>query len=68
MICSSCFNTSDLYSNSNYKRALLAMKIVKTRLINRIDDEFLANSLTVYIEKDVASQFGIHSIVMNLTP
>jgi len=44
------------------------MKIVKTRLINRIDDEFLANSLTVYIEKDVASQFGIHSIVMNLTP
>lgn len=33
LICSSCFDTSDLYSN--YKKALLETKIVKTRLINK---------------------------------
>jgi len=33
------------------KRAFSAMKIVKTRLCNRIEDDFLANYLIVYIKK-----------------
>jgi hypothetical protein len=33
------------------ERAFSAMKIVKTRLHNRIEDDFLANYLIVYIEK-----------------
>jgi hypothetical protein len=33
------------------KRAFSAMKIVKTRLRNRMEDDFLANYLIVYIEK-----------------
>jgi len=33
------------------ERTFSAMKIVKTRLRNRIEDDFLANYLIVYIEK-----------------
>ena len=38
-------------STSTTERAFLAMKIVKTRLRNRMEDDFLANYLIVYIEK-----------------
>jgi hypothetical protein len=33
------------------KRAFSAMKVVKTKLHNKIEDKFLANSLVIYIEK-----------------
>jgi hypothetical protein len=39
------------------------MNIVKTRLCNRIDDDFLANYLIVYIEKEIAERFTIDMII-----
>jgi hypothetical protein len=40
-------------STATTKRAFSAMKIVKTRLRNRMEDDFLANYLIVYIEKKI---------------
>jgi len=39
------------------------MDIVKTKLRNKIEDEFLTNSLMVYIERKVAATIKIDSIV-----
>ena len=39
------------------------MKIVKTRLRSKMEDEFLANSLIIYIEKDIAKLFDDDSII-----
>jgi hypothetical protein len=38
------------------ERAFYAMKLVKTRLHTRIEDEFLADHLVVYIEKEIAKK------------
>jgi hypothetical protein len=35
------------------------MKIVKTRLRNRMEDDFIANYLIVYIEKEIVERFTI---------
>jgi len=45
------------------ERAFSAMKIVKTRLRNRIDDDFLANYLIVYIVKEIVERFTIDMII-----
>jgi hypothetical protein len=37
-------------STTPIKRAFSTMKIVKARLQNKMEDEFLANNLVVYIE------------------
>ena len=37
--------------------------IVKTGLRNKIDDEFLSNNLVVYIEKKIAKNFTVNSIL-----
>jgi len=34
------------------------MKIVKTRLHNKMDDEFLADNLVVYIEREISESFN----------
>jgi len=39
------------------------IKIVKTRFHNRMDDDFLANYLIVYIEKEIVERFTIDMIV-----
>jgi hypothetical protein len=39
------------------------MNIVKTRLRNKIEDEFLMDSLIVYIEREVAATINIDSII-----
>jgi len=39
------------------------MKIVKTRLHNRMKNDFLADYLIVYIEKEVAERFSIDMII-----
>jgi hypothetical protein len=39
------------------------MNFVKTRLRNKIDDEFLTNSLIMYIEREVAVRISIDSII-----
>ena len=45
------------------ERAFSAMKIVKTRLSNRMEDDFLANYLIVYIEKEIAERFTSDMII-----
>ncbi|KAK2424735.1 zinc finger MYM-type protein [Trifolium repens] len=50
-------------STATTERAFSAMGVVKTRLRNKMDDDFLANSLVVYIEKDIAIQFSSDSIM-----
>jgi hypothetical protein len=39
------------------------MKIVKTRFHNRMEDNFLANYLIVYIEKEITERFTINMII-----
>jgi len=39
------------------------MKIVKTRLRNRMEDDFLANYLIIYIEKEIVERFIIDMII-----
>jgi hypothetical protein len=45
------------------ERAFSAIKIVKTRLSNQINDDFLVNYLIVYIEKEIAERFTIDMII-----
>ena len=45
------------------KQAFSVMKIVKIRLCNRMDDDFLANYLIVYLEKEIAERFTIDMII-----
>jgi hypothetical protein len=40
-------------STATTERAFSAMKVVKTRLRNKMEDEFLANNLVIYIEKEI---------------
>ncbi|TYH31487.1 hypothetical protein ES288_A01G177000v1 [Gossypium darwinii] len=39
------------------------MKIVKRRLCNRIEDDFLSTDLVAYVEKEIARDFSIDSII-----
>ena len=39
------------------------MKIVKTKLRNRMEDNFLANYLIIYIKKEIAERFTIDMII-----
>jgi hypothetical protein len=50
-------------STATTERAFSAMKIVKTRLRNRMEDDFLANYLIVYVEKEIAERFTIDMII-----
>jgi len=50
-------------STATTERAFSAMKIVKTRLCNKMDDEFLVNSLVVYIERKISESFNLDSIL-----
>jgi hypothetical protein len=50
-------------STATTEQAFSAMNIVKTRLRNKIEDEFLTDSLMVYIEREVAATISIDSII-----
>ncbi|KAG2703961.1 hypothetical protein I3760_06G161100 [Carya illinoinensis] len=50
-------------STATSERAFSSIKIVKTRFRNKIDDEFLANNLVVYIEREIAKNFDLDSIL-----
>jgi hypothetical protein len=45
-------------STATTERAFSAMKIVKIRLRNKMEDEFLADNLLVYIEKEISESFS----------
>ena len=44
---------------NNHKMSFSAMKLIKTRLRNTIENELLADYIVVYIEKDIANNFNI---------
>ena len=50
-------------STATIKRAFSAMKLLKTRLRNIMKDEFLADNMIVYIEKEIAGNFTIEMIM-----
>ena len=50
-------------STATTERAFSAMKLVKTELRNKMEDDFLNDSLMLYIEKDIVSTFSLDSIV-----
>ena len=50
-------------STATTKRAFSAMKLLKTRLCNRMEDEFLADNMIVYIEKEIVGNFTIEMIM-----
>ncbi|XP_061365769.1 uncharacterized protein LOC133309045 [Gastrolobium bilobum] len=50
-------------STASSEHAFSAMKIVKTRLRNKMEDDFLANNLVVYIEREIAKNFTTNSIL-----
>ncbi|XP_030936530.1 uncharacterized protein LOC115961743 [Quercus lobata] len=49
-------------STATTERAFSAMKLVKTELRNKMEDDFLNDSLMLYIEKDIALTFSLDSI------
>ena len=50
-------------STATTERAFLAMKVVKTSLRNKMENDFLTNSLMLYIEKDIALTFSLDSVI-----
>ena len=52
-----------LVSTATTERAFSAMKIIKIRLCNQMEDDFLANYLIVFIEKEIAKRFTIDMII-----
>ena len=45
------------------KRAFSTMKVVKTNLWNKMENDFLTDFLMLYIEKDIVSTFSLDSII-----
>ena len=52
-----------LVSTATIERAFSTMKVVKTNLRNKLENDFLTNSLMLYVEKYIASTFSLDSIV-----
>ena len=50
------------------ERAFSTMKLLKTRLCNRMEDELLADNMIVYIEKEIVGNFTMEIIWMNSIP
>jgi hypothetical protein len=52
-----------LVSTTTTERAFSVMNIIKTILRNKIEDEFLTNSLMLYIEKEITATLSTNSII-----
>ncbi|XP_047306183.1 uncharacterized protein LOC124909557 [Impatiens glandulifera] len=50
-------------STATTERSFSAMKKVKTELRNKMEDDFLADCLTFYIERDLAKDINVDSII-----
>jgi hypothetical protein len=50
-------------STATTERAFSTMNIIKTRLRNKIEDEFLTDSLMLYIEKEIAATLSTDSVI-----
>ena len=52
-----------LVSTATIERAFSTMKVVKTNLRNKLENDFLTDSLMLYIENDITSIFSLDSII-----
>ncbi|KAG8486174.1 hypothetical protein CXB51_019580 [Gossypium anomalum] len=50
-------------STASSERAFFAIKIVKTQLHSKMEDDFLRSSLVVYIEKEIQKKIDINKII-----
>ena len=50
-------------STTTTERSFSAMKIIKNRLRNKMKVNFLANTMIIYIESDIATRFSSYSII-----
>ena len=50
-------------STATTERAFSAMNIIKNRLRNKMEDDFLMDFMILYIEKEIAAKFGTESII-----
>ncbi|XP_076932369.1 uncharacterized protein LOC143597876 [Bidens hawaiensis] len=50
-------------STTTTERGFSAMKIFKNRLRNKMSDDYLANNLVIYIEKELAESFDSTSVI-----
>ena len=50
-------------STTTTERAFSAMKVVKNNLRNKMKNDFLMDSLMLYIENDIISTFSLDSII-----
>ncbi|XP_076893897.1 uncharacterized protein LOC143546024 [Bidens hawaiensis] len=49
-------------STATTERGFSALKIFKNRLPNKMSDDYLANNLVIYIEKELAESFDSTSV------
>ncbi|KAL4589484.1 hypothetical protein LXL04_002391 [Taraxacum kok-saghyz] len=52
-----------LVSTATTERSFSAMSLVKTRLRNKMEDEFLNDSLVLYFERELAEKISLETIV-----
>ena len=52
-----------LVSTTTTEQAYSTMNIIKTRLCNKIEDEFLTDSLMLYIKKEIVATLSTNSII-----
>ncbi|XP_073219458.1 uncharacterized protein [Cicer arietinum] len=50
-------------STATTERSFSAMKIIKSRLRNKMEDDFLADTMTIYIEREIAASITSESII-----
>ena len=50
-------------STTTTKRDFSAIKLLKTRLCNRMEDELLVDNMIVYIEKEITGNFTMEMII-----
>jgi hypothetical protein len=50
-------------STATTERAFSAMKLIKTRLRNKMGDDFLRHYMVVYIGKDIAAKIDVNEII-----
>ena len=50
-------------STATTEQVFSAMNIIKNRLRNKMEDDFLMDSMILYIKKEIAAKFGIESII-----
>ena len=50
-------------STATTKRAFSAMNVIKTDLRNKMEDEFLSDTMMLFIERDIAVTISTDSII-----